>query len=63
MLLLTRTNAKEMIWQQVQETAAAQGGNVQQDDDLLEEVTYLLEYPTALCGSFQKIILSYRRKS
>ena len=24
------------------------------DDDLLEEVVYLVEYPTALCGEFDK---------
>ncbi|HHX95210.1 MAG TPA: glycine--tRNA ligase subunit beta [Clostridia bacterium] len=53
-VIVDQNKRKEMIWQQVQETAAAQGGNVQQDDDLLEEVTYLLEYPTALCGSFSK---------
>ncbi|MGI6554309.1 MAG: glycine--tRNA ligase subunit beta [Bacillota bacterium] len=53
-VIVDQNKRKEMIWQQVQETAAAQGGNVRQDDDLLEEVTYLLEYPTALCGSFSE---------
>lgn len=43
---------KEMIWSQVEEIAAGQGGTVKPDADLLEEVTFLLEYPTALCGSF-----------
>jgi glycyl-tRNA synthetase beta chain len=43
---------RDMIWQQIEALAAQEGGRVDPDDELLEEVTYLLEYPTALCGSF-----------
>ena len=43
---------REIIWQQIQDLAAQEGGRVEPDNELLEEVTYLLEYPTALCGSF-----------
>lgn len=43
---------RELIWQQIQALATQEGGRVEPDPELLEEVTYLLEYPTALCGSF-----------
>lgn len=42
---------KEEIWKQLQALAAEKGGVVERDEDLLEEVTYLVEYPTALCGN------------
>jgi len=41
-----------MITQQIKEVAAAHGGQVLEDEDLLNEVNFLVEYPTALCGSF-----------
>jgi glycyl-tRNA synthetase beta chain len=43
---------KNMIWEQVQAVARQAGGNAMENDDLLEEVTFLLEYPTAFAGSF-----------
>ena len=43
-----------MIRQQVEEVAAANGGKAEIEADLLEEVLYLVEYPTALCGSFDE---------
>lgn len=43
-----------MIRQQVEEVAAANGGKAEIEEDLLEEVLYLVEYPTALCGSFDE---------
>ncbi|MEG0873862.1 MAG: glycine--tRNA ligase subunit beta [Clostridiales bacterium] len=45
---------KELIWQQIQELAAAKNAVVEEDEELLEEVVYLLEYPTALMGSFSE---------
>ncbi|MBO8128655.1 MAG: glycine--tRNA ligase subunit beta [Peptococcaceae bacterium] len=42
----------QKVWQQVQETAQTVGGQVRKDEELLEEVVNLLEYPTAFCGSF-----------
>ena len=41
---------KEIIWRQIQEKAASYAGVVQEDRELLEEITYLVEYPTALTG-------------
>lgn len=45
---------RDMIWAQITELAAREGGHVEQDEDLLEEVTFLLEYPTALCGRIEE---------
>lgn len=44
----------EMIRQQIAEVAAANGGQAEVNEDLLEEVLYLVEYPTALCGRFDE---------
>ncbi|KAB2952273.1 glycine--tRNA ligase subunit beta [Heliorestis acidaminivorans] len=41
---------RQEIWQQIQELAVSEGGQVAEDKDLLEEINYLVEYPTALCG-------------
>ncbi|MCL4440355.1 MAG: glycine--tRNA ligase subunit beta [Firmicutes bacterium] len=51
-VLVDPVERKEIIWQQVQELAAAEGGMVEMDEDLLDEITNILEWPTALCGSF-----------
>ncbi|MBP2017281.1 glycyl-tRNA synthetase beta chain [Symbiobacterium terraclitae] len=43
---------KQVIWQQVTAEAARVGGFVRRDEDLLEELTWLVEQPTAFTGSF-----------
>lgn len=43
---------RQVIWQQVQDLTATVGGKVEYDEKLLTEVTNLVEYPTALMGSF-----------
>ncbi|SHE62195.1 glycyl-tRNA synthetase beta chain [Desulfofundulus australicus DSM 11792] len=48
---------REMIWNQVKELAAGAGGQVLPDEELLAEVTNLVEYPVALCGSFDESFL------
>lgn len=53
-VLVDQDERRELIWRQIQELAAAEGGKVEPDEDLLEEVTHLLEYPTALCGGFSQ---------
>lgn len=45
---------RELIWEQIEKEAHQVGGRVEPDEELLEEVTYLVEYPTALCGSFDE---------
>lgn len=53
-VIVDHNERKRMIWQQVTGLAAREGGEVVPDDELLEEVTQLLEYPTALCGKFSE---------
>lgn len=53
-VLVDPAERKERIWQQVQELAAAEGGQVELDEDLLDEITNIVEWPTALCGSFDE---------
>ncbi len=53
---------KETIREQVIATGKAAGGNTVVDEDLLEEVTYLLEDPTPLCGTFEEKYLQLPRE-
>lgn len=41
---------RQSVWEQIHALAAKVGGDVEKDDDLLDEVTYIIEYPTALLG-------------
>lgn len=45
------------IWEQVQQQAASLGGYVADDPDLLEEVTFLVEWPRAVTGRFDAAFL------
>lgn len=45
---------KAMIRAQIEAVAKENGGRAEITDDLLEEVLYLVEYPTALCGRFEE---------
>lgn len=49
---------RELIREQVTELGIAEGGHVEIDEDLLEEVNYLVEWPTALCGKFEEKFLA-----
>ena len=49
---------RAMICEQITETAKACGGKAEITPDLLEEVLYLVEYPTALSGSFEEKYLA-----
>ncbi len=49
---------KQMIEQQVKEAAEKINGRAQIDEDLLDEVTALNEWPTALTGAFDEEFLS-----
>ena len=49
---------RAMICEQITETAKACGGMAEITPDLLEEVLYLVEYPTALSGSFEEKYLA-----
>lgn len=56
-VMVDQQKRRQEIWRQVQELAHQEGGLVKADDELLEEVTQLLEYPTALCGNFDQAYL------
>ena len=45
---------EQMIREQITAVARENGGEVEINEDLLEEVVYLVEYPTALCGHFEE---------
>ena len=49
---------RAMICEQIAETAKACGGTAEITPDLLEEVLYLVEYPTALSGAFEEKYLA-----
>lgn len=49
---------RAMICEQITETVKACGGTAEITPDLLEEVLYLVEYPTALSGSFEEKYLA-----
>lgn len=49
---------KKIILSQIKELAEAKNGKALVDDELLEEVIYLVEYPTALIGNFEKEFLA-----
>ena len=44
---------RSIIRRQCEELAREIGGEVLMDEDLLEEIVYLVEYPTALIGGFE----------
>ena len=51
-VMVDQDQRRQVIRRQVTDLAAAHGGVAKIDEDLLEEVLYLVEYPTALCGKF-----------
>ena len=51
-VILDHNRRSQMIWQQVEQVAAAAGGKPMENADLLEEVSFLVEYPTAFFGAF-----------
>ncbi|MGI6588823.1 MAG: glycine--tRNA ligase subunit beta [Peptococcia bacterium] len=51
-VLVDQEARKEKCWRQISAEAKKIKAKVEQDQKLLEEVTYLLEWPTALLGSF-----------
>jgi glycyl-tRNA synthetase beta chain len=48
---------RQVIWQQITAEAARVGGHVPEDADLLEELNWLVEQPTAFTGSFDPAFL------
>ena len=49
---------RELISKQLHDIAASKNASIVWDDDLLEEINYLVEWPTALCGGFKESYLA-----
>ena len=49
---------RELISKQLHDIAASKNASIVWDDDLLEEINYLVEWPTALCGGFDESYLA-----
>lgn len=61
-VLVDQDERRRRILQQIREEAAKIGGRLVEDEDLLEEVTYLVEYPTAVLGSVKEEFMSLPRE-
>ena len=53
---------KRIILKETEKAAAAVGGSVLRNDELLETVACLTEYPTVVCGNFDKEYLKLPRE-
>lgn len=62
-VLVDQDERRKIIRQQVEELAQKEGGVAEIDEDLLEEVVYLVEYPTALCGHFDDKFLTLPKEA
>ena len=49
---------RELISKQLHNIADSKNASIVWDDDLLEEINYLVEWPTALCGGFEESYLA-----
>ena len=49
---------RELISKQLHDIATSKNASIVWDDDLLEEINYLVEWPTALCGGFEESYLA-----
>lgn len=57
-VIVHQDERRDLIRKQIIELAQKEGGRADIDEELLEEVTYLVEYPTALCGKFSEEFLA-----
>ena len=57
-VIVDQEERREECRRQIAAVAESFGGHVKEDEELLTEVTYLLEYPTALSGHFEEKYLA-----
>lgn len=57
-VMVDQDERRALILQQIKDLAAQNGGEAEINADLLEEVNYLVEWPTALCGKFEEKFLN-----
>ena len=53
-IVVDEEKRRKLICEQIEAVAKAKGGTAEITEDLLEEVLFLVEYPTALSGSFEE---------
>ncbi len=56
-VLVDYDGRRELIRGQLSEVSSSEGGHLEMDEDLLDEVTALVEWPVALAGSFEESFL------
>ncbi|MBP8616294.1 glycine--tRNA ligase subunit beta [Veillonella sp.] len=57
-VMVDQNKRREVIKKQLFAIAAEKNADIVWDDDLLEEILYLVEWPTALCGGFEDSYLA-----
>lgn len=57
-VMINQDARRELISKQLHDMAASKNASIVWDDDLLEEINYLVEWPTALCGGFEESYLA-----
>ncbi len=57
-VMVDQNKRREVIKEQLFAIAAEKNADIVWDDDLLEEILYLVEWPTALCGGFEDSYLA-----
>ena len=62
-VILDDEQRKSLILEQCKVVADSLGGTLMMDEDLLEEVNYIVEYPTAFYGEFEKSYLSLPKEA
>lgn len=53
-VIIDQSERKDLIKNQIERAAKDNGGTVLEDENLLDTVVNLIEYPVAVCGSFDK---------
>ena len=57
-VMVDQDKRRQLIKEQLYAIANEKNADIVWDDDLLEEILYLVEWPTALCGGFEESYLS-----
>jgi glycyl-tRNA synthetase beta chain len=60
-VIVDQSRRRDLVVKLAEEAAAKVGGKPVLDDDLVEGVTYLVEYPNVVCGGFELEYLSLPR--
>ncbi len=62
-VMIDQEERRNVIRCQIEELAVQQGGIADIDEELLQEVIYLVEFPTALCGKFDTDFLKLPKEA